>query len=121
MPASPKSPWLEWTVILLTRLMIVLTRLKSLVWARVLSKAVGAGLYYFNGRMRRVVARQSAQSTGELMSVMGRVWRRPWAQTAAVASNLIKKSGPASVLGTVLRARKGFRAVHWPAEPGLKR
>ena len=121
MPASPKSLWLEWTVILLTRLMIVLTRLMPLVWARALGKAARAGLYFFNGRMRRVVARQSAQSTGELVSEMGRVWRQPWAQTAAVASNLIKKSGAAPVMGTVLRTRKGFRAVHWPAEPGLKR
>ena len=121
MPASPKSLWLEWTVILRIRLMIVLTRLMSLVWASALGKAVGAGLYCFNGRMRRVVARQSARSTEELILEMRRVWRQPRAQTAAVASNLIKKSGAAPVMGTVLRIRKGFRAVHWPAEPGLKR
>ena len=84
MPASPKPLWLEWTVILLIRLMIVVTRLMPLVRARPLGKAVGAGLYFFNGRMRRVVASQSAQSTRQLMSEMGRVWRQPWAQTAAL-------------------------------------
>ena len=84
MPASPKPLWLEWTATLLIRLMIVVTRLMPLVRARPLGKAVGAGLYYFNGRMRRVVASQSAQSTAQLMSEMGRVWRQLWAQTAAL-------------------------------------
>jgi len=103
MPASPKSPWLEWTVILLIRLMIVLTRLMPPVWARALGRAVGASLYHFNGRMRRVtirnlelaypgwtpdmrrvVTRQSVQSTEELMSEMGRVWTQPCTQTAAL-------------------------------------
>jgi len=103
MPASLKSPWLEWTVILLIRLMIVLTRLMPLVWARALGRAVGASLYHFNGRMRRVTAgnlelaypgwtpdmrrvvtRQSVQSTEELMSEMGRVWTQSWTQTAAL-------------------------------------
>jgi len=88
---------------LLIRLMIVLTRPMPLGWARALGRAVGAGSYYFNGRMgrvairslelaypkwspdmRRVMARQSVQSTGELMSEMGRVWTQPWAQTAAL-------------------------------------
>ena len=74
-----------------------------LVWARMLGRAVGAGLYHLNGRMRRVairnlelaypgwapsrrrvVARQSVQSTGELMSEMGRVWAQPWEKTAAL-------------------------------------
>ena len=83
--------------------MIVLTRLMPLLWARAPGKAVGAGRYYFNSRMRRlairnlelaypewttdmrrVVARQNVQSTGELMLEMGRVWTQPWAQTAAL-------------------------------------
>ena len=64
--------------------MIVVTRLMPLVRARAVGRAVGAGLYQVNGRMRRVVARQSVQSTGELMSEMGRVWTQPWAQTAAL-------------------------------------
>jgi len=84
MPASPKPVWSEWTFILLIRLMIVVARLMPLFWARALGRAVGAGLYQVNGRMRRVVARQSVQSTGELMSEMGRVWAQPWAQTAAL-------------------------------------
>ena len=239
MPASPKPVWSEWTVILLIRSMIVVTRLMPLVWTRDLGRAVGAGLYQVNGRMRRVVARQSVQLTGELMSGMGRVWTQPWAQTAALlkvdglgcvaeplasgqgmivlgphlgnwellgmhlatlgdlvalyepiplkkldylvhrgrqctggklvptaprgiaelvrsvqaggitgilsdqvpnddnagiiapffgvecftaalASNLIKKSGAAPVMGTVLRTRKGFRAIYRPAEPGVQ-
>ena len=88
---------------LLIRLIIVLTRLMPLGWARTLGRAVGVGSYYFNGRMgrvairslelaypkwspdmRRVMARQSAQSTGELISEMGRVWTQLWAQTAAL-------------------------------------
>ncbi len=81
MPVSSKSLWLEWTVILLIRLMIVLTRLMPFGSARALGRAVGEGLYYFNGRMRRVMARQSVQSTGELMSEIGRVWTQPRAQT----------------------------------------
>ena len=40
--------------------------------------------------------------------------------TAALASNLIKKSGAAPVMGTVLRTEKGFRAVYRPAEPGVQ-
>ena len=152
MPASPKPLWLEWTVILLIRLMILVTRLIPLVWARALGRAVGAGLYYFNGRMRRVairnlelaypewtpsrrrvVARQSVQSTGELMSEMGRVWTQPWEKTAALlevdgldcvtetlASNLIRKSGAAPVMGAVLRTERGFRAVYRPAGAGAE-
>ena len=220
MPVSPKPVWSEWTVILLIRLVIVVTRLMPLVWARSLGRAVGAGLYQLNGRMRRVVARQSVQSTGELMSEMGRVWTQPLASgrgvivlgphlgnwellgmhsatqgnlvalyetiplkqldhlahrgrqwtggrlvhtaphgiaelvpsvraggitgilpdqvpndenaginapffgvecfTTAPASNLIKKSGAAPVMGTVLRTGKGFRAVYRPAEPGVQ-
>ena len=84
MPASPKSLRLEWTVILLIRLMIVLTSLMPPDWARALGRAVGAGLYYLTSRMRRVVAKQSVQSTGELISEMGRVWTQPWAQTGAL-------------------------------------
>ena len=84
MPASHKSLWLRWTVILLIRLMIAVKRLMLLDWARALGRAVGAGLYYFNGRMPRVVARQDVQSTGELISEMGRLWTQPWAQTAAM-------------------------------------
>ena len=58
MPASPEALWLEWTVMLLIRLRIVLTRLMPpLVRARALGRAVGAGLYYLNGRMRRVAIR----------------------------------------------------------------
>lgn len=103
MPASPKSLWLEWTVILLTRLMMTVTRLMPLAWARALGRLVGAGLYSGNERMRRVairnlelaypewspdrrrlVARQSVQSTGELAAEMGRVWTQPWAKTEAL-------------------------------------
>ncbi|MGB2361435.1 MAG: lysophospholipid acyltransferase family protein, partial [Luminiphilus sp.] len=103
MPVSPKPLWLEWTVILLIRLMIGVTRLMPLGWARALGRVVGAGLYHFNGRMRRValrnlelaypewtphkrrvMAKQSVQSTGELMSEMGRVWTQPWGKTAAL-------------------------------------
>jgi KDO2-lipid IV(A) lauroyltransferase len=258
MPASPNPVWLEWTVILLIRLMIGVTRLMPLGWARALGRAVGVGLYHFNGRMRRVairnlelaypkwtphkrrvMARQSVQSTGELMAEMGRVWTQPWGKTAALlevdglgcvteplasgqgvivlgphlgnwellgmhlatlgnlvalyepiplkkldelvhrgrqctggklvpttprgiaelvrsvraggitgilpdqvpndenaglnapffgvecftaalASNLIRKSGAAGVMGTVLRTEKGFRAVYRPAEPGVQ-
>lgn len=257
MPASPKPLWLEWTVILLTRLMMTVTRLMPLAWARALGRLVGAGLYASNQRMRRVairnlelaypewsldrrrlVARQSVQSTGELAAEMGRVWTQPWTQTealfevdglacvteplasgqgvivlgphlgnwellgmhlatlgnlvalyepialkkldqlvhrgrqctggklvpttprgiaelvrsvraggitgilpdqvpsdenaglnapffgepcftAALACNLIRKSGAAAVMGTVLRTDKGFRAVYRPAEPGV--
>ena len=257
MPASLKPLWLEWIVISLTRLMITVTRLMPLVWARALGRVVGAGLYYGNQRMRRVamrnlelaypewvsdrrrlVARQSVQSTGELAAEMGRVWTQPWAQTeallevdglacvteplasgqgvivlgphlgnwellgmhlatlgnlvalyepitlkkldqlvhrgrqctggklvpttprgiaelvrsvraggitgilpdqvpsdenaglnapffgvpcftASLASNLIRKSGAAAVMGTVLRTERGFRAVYRPAEPGV--
>ena len=54
MPASPKLLRLEWTVILLIRSVIVLTRFMLLVWAHALSRAVGAGLCDFNGRMRLV-------------------------------------------------------------------
>jgi KDO2-lipid IV(A) lauroyltransferase len=39
--------------------------------------------------------------------------------TAALASNLIRKSGAAPVMGTVLRTERGFRAVYRPAEPGV--
>ena len=69
---------------LLIRLMIVLARLMPLGWARALGRAVGAGSYYFNGRMGRVMARQTVQSTGEPISEMGRVWTQLWAQTAAL-------------------------------------
>ena len=83
--------------------MIVVTRLMPLVWARALGRAVGVSLYHFNGLirratirnlelaypewtpdMRRVVTRQSVQSTGELMLEMCQVWTQPWAQTAAL-------------------------------------
>ena len=57
MPAPPKSLWLEWTVILLTRLMMTVTRLMPLAWARALGRIVGAGLYASNQRMRRVAMR----------------------------------------------------------------
>ena len=40
--------------------------------------------------------------------------------TAALASNLIRKSGAAPVMGAVLRTEKGFRAVYRPAEPGVQ-
>ena len=66
--------------------MIVVTRLMPVDWARALGRAVGAGLYYLTGRMRRVEARQSVQSTGELISEMGRVWTQPWARTGALLS-----------------------------------
>ncbi len=85
---------------LLIRLTVVLTRLMPLGRARALGRAVGAGLYYLIGRMRRVVirslelaypkwspgirqvvARQSVQLTGKLMAEMGWVWTQPWAQT----------------------------------------
>ena len=88
---------------LLIRLMIVLTRLMPLGWARALGRAVGADSYYFNGRMGRVaisslelaypkwspdmrwvMARQSVQSTEELMAEIGRVWTQLWTQTAAL-------------------------------------
>ena len=57
MPVSPKPIWLEWTVILLIRLMMVVTRLLPLAYARALGRGVGAGLYYLNSRMRRVAIR----------------------------------------------------------------
>lgn len=244
-------------MILLIRLMIVVTRLLPLAHARALGRWVGAGLYHLNSRMRRVairnlelaypdwppsrrrsLARQSVQSTGELMAEMGRVWTQPWSRiesmievdgvqcvtealatgqgvivlgphlgnwellgmhlatlgnlvalyeplpfrkldqlvhrsrqrtggklvpttprgiaelvrsvraggitgilpdqvpsderaglnvpffgvdcfTASLASNLIRKSGAAPVMGTVLRTPTGFRAVYRPAEPGV--
>jgi len=84
MLASPKPLRLDWTVILLIRLIIMLTRLMPLGWARALRRAVGAGLDYLTGRMRRVVASQSVQSTGELISEMGLVWTQLRAQTAAL-------------------------------------
>ena len=103
MPVSPKPIWLEWTVILLIRLMMVVTRLLPLAYARALGRGVGAGLYYLNSRMRRVairnlelaypdwptarrrvLARESVQSTGELMAEMGRVWMQPWSRTEAI-------------------------------------
>ena len=40
--------------------------------------------------------------------------------TASLASNLIRKSGAAPVMGTVLRTAAGFRAVYRPAEPGVQ-
>lgn len=40
--------------------------------------------------------------------------------TAALASNLIRKSGAAPVMGAVLRTEKGFRAVYRPAERGVQ-
>lgn len=103
MPVSPKPIWLEWTVILLIRLMMVVTRLLPLSSARALGRWVGACLYHLNSRMRRVairnlelaypdwtpsrrrsLARQSVQSTGELMAEMGRVWTQPWSRTEAM-------------------------------------
>ena len=97
MAASPKPAWLEWTVILLIHLMMTVTRRLPLSWARLLGRAVGSSLYYFNPRMRRVairnlelafptwtpaqrrlVAKQSVQSTAELMAEMGRLWISPW-------------------------------------------
>jgi KDO2-lipid IV(A) lauroyltransferase len=94
---------MEWTVILLIKLMFAVTRLMPLVWARALGRIVGAGLYHCNQRMRRVairnlelaypewtpvkrraLARQSVQSTGELAAEMGRVWAQPWAKTATL-------------------------------------
>ena len=97
MAASPKPAWLEWTVILLIHLMMTVTRRLPLSWARGLGRAVGSSLYYFNPRMRRVairnlelafptwtpaqrrlVAKQSVQSTAELMAEMGRLWISPW-------------------------------------------
>lgn len=100
MPTSPKPLWLEWTVAFLVGLMITVTRLMPLAWARALGRGVGAGLYHVNSRMRRVairnlelaypqwtssqrrvVARHSVQSTGELMAEMGRLWSQPWSRT----------------------------------------
>ncbi len=97
MAASPKPAWLEWTVILLIHLMMTVTRRLPLSWARALGRAVGSSLYYFNPRMRRVairnlelafpawtpaqrrlIAKQSVQSTAELMAEMGRLWINPW-------------------------------------------
>jgi KDO2-lipid IV(A) lauroyltransferase len=94
---------MEWTVILLIKLMFAVTRLMPLVWARALGRIVGAGLYHCNQRMQRVairnlelaypewtpvkrraLARQSVQSTGELAAEMGRVWAQPWAKTATL-------------------------------------
>jgi KDO2-lipid IV(A) lauroyltransferase len=40
--------------------------------------------------------------------------------TASLASNLIRKSGAAPVMGTVLRTAAGFRAVYRPAEPAVQ-
>ncbi len=90
-------------MILLIRLMIVVTRLLPLAHARALGRWVGAGLYHLNSRMRRVairnlelaypdwppsrrrsLARQSVQSTGELMAEMGRVWTQPWSRTESM-------------------------------------
>lgn len=83
--------------------MIVVTRLLPLAHARALGRWVGAGLYHLNSRMRRVairnlelaypdwppsrrrsLARQSVQSTGELMAEMGRVWTQPWSRTESM-------------------------------------
>ena len=40
--------------------------------------------------------------------------------TVALASNLIKKSGAAPVMGTLLRTEKRFHAVYRPDEPGIQ-
>ena len=76
MPASPKLLWLECTVILLIRSVIVLTRLMLLVWARALSRAVGAGLYDFNGRMRLVAIHNFELAAPECTLYMRRVVAR---------------------------------------------
>jgi KDO2-lipid IV(A) lauroyltransferase len=39
--------------------------------------------------------------------------------TATLALNLIRRSGAAAVMGTVLRTHNGFRAVYRPAESGV--
>ncbi len=101
MAASPKPIWLEWIVILLIHLMMTVTRCLPLAWARALGRRVGALLFFFNPRMRRVairnlelaypdwtpaerrrVAKQSVQSTAELMAEMGRLWVHPWEKIA---------------------------------------
>ena len=97
MAASQKPIWLEWTVFLLIHLMMAVTRRLPLSWARGFGRSVGALLYYLNSRWRRVavrnlelaypswtpterrtVAKQSVQSTAELMAEMGRLWVHPW-------------------------------------------
>lgn len=97
MATAPKPAWLEWTVILLIHLMMTVTRRLPLSWARALGRAVGFSLFHFNPRMRRVairnlelafpawtpaqrrlIAKQSVQSTAELMAEMGRLWINPW-------------------------------------------
>ena len=40
--------------------------------------------------------------------------------TASLASNLIRESGVAPVMGAVLRTERGFRAVYLPAEAGAE-
>ena len=46
MLASRKPLWLEWTVILLIRLMIVVTRLMPLAWARAGQSGRGGSLSF---------------------------------------------------------------------------
>lgn len=90
-------------MILLIHLMMTVTRYLPLSWARALGRGIGALLYCFNARMRRVairnlelayptwtqgerrrMAKQSVQSTAELMAEMGRLWFHPWEDIAAL-------------------------------------
>jgi len=103
MPANKKPPWMEWTVVLLIRVLFLITRLMPLQMARGVGRGLGAVLYAVNPRMRKVairnlelaypgwsvmtrrhVARQSVQSTTELMAEMGRLWSQPWPRTQAL-------------------------------------
>jgi len=112
MAASRKPIWLEWTVFLLIHLMMAVTRRLPLSWARGFGRSVGALLDYLTSRWRRVavrnlelaypswtsterrtVARQSVQSTAELMAEMGRLWIHPWSDIAS----LIEVEGSACI------------------------
>ena len=84
MPASPKPLWLEWTVILLIKLMFTVTRLMPLVWARALGRFVGAGLYHCNQRMRRVAIRNLELAYPEWTPVKRRVLARQSVQLSLI-------------------------------------
>ena len=103
MAVTSKPVWLEWTVVSLVRVLMTVTRLIPIRWSRALGKGVGRVLYRFNPRMRRVairnlelaypdwaphkrraVARQSVQSTAEIMTEIGPLWSRSWSKTSAM-------------------------------------
>ena len=97
MPSKKKPAWLEWIVITLVRVLLKFCSALPLAYARVFGALCGGWLYRFNKRIRQVtirnlelaypdwpdevrhrIARQSLQSTGELVTEMGHVWKKPW-------------------------------------------